>query len=214
MTSIHLPTDGAVSRRDRSTDGPPARTVTVLLTALALVVGLVGPATARGRGFERAVISEGLFYGDFEQDVLLFVGGTTAAICDGADEPTHRARVFERRDGSVDIKVDGSEQPIFLYSSELGAPQFIEATCAAMSDGDDSTVPVEPFAVGEGTVKIRNTIEPDGTFDVVNSTRGSATGPDGTTFRVRGWADLTIVDGVPQGDPADFQGLRVTATGG
>lgn len=188
------------------------RTLSVLVTTIGLVFGLVAAATAQG--FEEGVVTEGgLFYGNFDEDVLLFVGETTADICNGEEQPTHEARVFEHEDGSIVTKVDGSVQPIYLYSSDLGAPEFIGATCAAMFDGDESTVPVEPFAAGEGTVRMRVTIEPAGTLEIVNTTVGSATAGDGTTYRVRAWADLMIVDGVPQGDPADFQGLRIAQAG-
>lgn len=188
------------------------RTVTAVLATCLLLAGSITAATAGPQGYDERPHVEGLFYGDFDQDILLFAGGTTEDFCNGA-EPTHDARVFHRSDGSVEIKVDASEQPIYLYSSPLGAPELIAATCEAMFDGDPATVALEPFAVGDGLIRIRIEVALDGTVHVVNTTVGSASSADGTTWRARGWADLMIVDGIPVGDPADFQGLRVALTG-
>lgn len=189
------------------------RTITVIAVTIMMLSALVIAAQAQGSGgFDEETHQEGLFYGDFDQEILLFAGATTEDFCN-EDEPIHDARVFHRADGSVDIKVDASEQPIYLYSSPLGAPELIDATCEAMFDGDPDTVPLEPFALGDGLVRMRIEIAPDGTAHVVNSTVGNASSADGTTWRVRGWADLMIVDGMPVGDPADFQGLRVVQTG-
>lgn len=188
------------------------RTVTAVLATCLLLAGSITAATAGPRGYDEQPHVEGLFYGDFDQEILLFAGATTEDFCNG-NEPTHDARVFQRSDGSVDIMVDASEQPIYLYSSPLGAPELIAVTCEALFDGDPDTVAPVPFAVGDGLVRMRIDVEPDGTVHVVNSTVGSAISADGTTWRVRGWADLMIVDGMPVGDPADFQGLQVALTG-
>lgn len=187
------------------------RTVTALATCL-LLAGSTTAATAGPQGYDQQQHVEDLFYGDFDLEILLFAGGTAEDTCND-NESTHDARVFTRHDGSVDIKVDASEQPIYLYSTPLGGPEFTDATCEAMFDGDPDTVPLDPFAVGEGLVRMRIGIAPDGTVHIVNSTVGSATSAEGTTWKVRGWADLMIVDGVPIGDPTDFQGLRVRRTG-
>ncbi|MDX1622202.1 MAG: hypothetical protein R3320_14490 [Nitriliruptorales bacterium] len=191
---------------------PTRRTTAFIAATLVMLVGLATGAHAQSAGFDEQQHEEGLFYGNFDQDILLFAGGTTEDACNG-DEPTHSARVFSRHDGSVDIMVDASEQPIYLYSSPLGAPELLAATCAAMFDSDPSTVPLEPFAEGAGLVRMRIEIAADGTVHVVNSTVGAATSADGTTWTVRGWADLMVVDGIPIGDPAEFQGLRITRTG-
>lgn len=212
MTSTPPTTSSFATPNSHRPSRSMRRTLSVLVATIGLVFGLVAAATAQG--FDEGVVTDGgLFYGNFDEDVLLFVGETTADICNGEEQPTHEARVFERRDGSTVTKVDGSVQPIYLYSSDLGAPEFIDATCGAMFDGDASTVPVEPFAEGEGTVRMRDEERPDGTLHTVNSTVGSASTADGTTFRLRAWADLVFIDGVPQGDPADFQGLRIAQTG-
>lgn len=188
------------------------RTITAVLAACLLLAGAATTAAATPRGHDEQPHVEGLFYGNFDEEILLFAGATTEDFCNG-NEPTAPARVFHRRDGSVDIKVDAVTYPTYLYSSPLGAPELIAATCEAMFDGDPDTVPLEPFAVGEGLVRMRIEIAPDGTVHVVNSTVGSATSADGTTWRVRGWADLVIVDGVPVGSPADFQGLAIQQVG-
>lgn len=186
------------------------RTVTVITATITMLVGVIAAAPADGAGFDVRLIEEGLFYGDFDKQVLLFAGATAVDFCND-NEPTHRARVFTRRDGSVDFKVDVSTQPIYLYDSSLGAPELVQMTCEALSKGDPA--PLEPFAEGEGQVRMRVTEAPDGSLHIVNSTVGAASSTDGTTWRVRGWADLMIVEGTPVGSPADFQGLHINQTG-
>lgn len=191
---------------DRSTVRPRA----VIATAFAILFVLVPAAQADSRGFDQVPWTEGFFYGDFE--IALFAGATAAQFCTG-EEPTHDARLFTRRDGTLEFKVDASRQPLYLYATPLGGPEFVEQTCAALLDGDPATVPLEPFAVGEGQVRLRFALAPTGEIHIVNSAIGSATSADGQTWRVRGWADLMVVDGAPVGSPTEFQGLRIARTG-
>jgi hypothetical protein len=178
-----------------------------------MLLTIVTGAQADRAGFEKQAYEEILFYGNFDEEILLFAGGTAEDYCNG-DEPTHEARVFHRSDDSVDIKVNASRQPIYLYETPLSAPALVDATCKVLSDDDPDTVPLEPFAVGDGLVRIRIKIAPrDGPVHVVNSTVGTASSIDGTTWKVRGWANLMIVGGAPAGDPSEFQGLRVSPTG-
>jgi hypothetical protein len=212
---LGVPHQDAATHHPRSMTRPPRkgtptrRTVTVIAATITMLVGLVAAAQAGGSGFDVEPHEEGLFYGDFDREVLLFAGATTEDFCN-ENEPTHAARVFHRNDGSVDIMVDAVRQPIYLYSSSLGGPELIETTCEALAKGES---PLQPFAEGEGLIRMRIGISPDGTVHVVNSTVGAASSVDGTTWRVRGWADLMIVDGAPVGSPTEFQGLRVVQTG-
>lgn len=156
---------------------------------------------------------EALFYGNFTDEVLLFAGATTQDFCTG-NQPTNTARVSTHADGSETVEVDADNQPFHLYASPLGGPELIDATCEAMFDDDPDTVPLAPYATGEGRFRIRIEQAPDGSAHVINSATGSVTSPAGPTWQVRGWADLEIVDGMPLGDPATFQGLAVQRTGG
>jgi hypothetical protein len=184
------------------------RPVAVIVTAVALAVALV-PA-ARAAGFSEVPFEEGgFYYGDLDTGVLLFSGESAEGFCDG-DDVVHDARLFEGADGSLTFKVDDSTQPLYLYATPLDAPVFADATCAALAAGEPI---VEPFATGEGTVRMRLTVNADGTLHMVNSAIGAVTDTDGATWRVRGHADLMIVDGVPVGHPSDFQGLQYTLTG-
>ncbi|HSM43446.1 MAG TPA: hypothetical protein VK969_00355, partial [Acidimicrobiia bacterium] len=65
-----------------------------------------------------------------------------------------------------------------------------------------------------GNLKARISVLPDGVLEVSNSVNGKATSDDATQWKVRTWADLTVIDGVPQGDPAEFQGLKIQQIGG
>jgi len=187
-----------------------ARTTLAFVTATVGVTAMVAtPAAAEPQGYVEQVVPAGLFYGNFELDVLLFTGGGVDEICNGAPEPVVSARVYERNDGSVDVRINAEEISFVLYSSELGAPEFIDQTCEALFDGDPETVPVEPFASGTGKLKQRISSSPDGVDEIVNGVNGFATAPDGTTWKVRTWADFVVDNGVLIGDPAEFQGLSI-----
>lgn len=185
---------------------PMTRTITVLTATITLLVGFMGAAQAGGGGFVAGSHQEGLFYGDLEGGILLFAGATPQEFCAG-DEPIFSTREFSRRDDTIDVMVDAARAPIYLYASDLPAPVLVAATCA----GEASP---EPFAEGEGLIRMRRVEDLLGAPKfAVNSTVGTASSDDGTTWRVRGWADLEFGDDGPIGDPADFQGLRVTMTG-
>lgn len=180
--------------------------------AIAAVVALLALSTgAHAAGYAEVPFEEGgFFYGDLDAGILLFSGESAEGFCDG-DDVVHDARLFNGADGSLTFKVDGSTQPLFLYATPLDAPVFADATCAALEAGEPI---VEPFATGQGEVRMRFTINADGTLHMVNSAIGSVVDETGATWRVRGHADLMIVDGVPVGSPMDFQGLQYTRTGG
>ena len=190
--------------RARATAARPMAVIVAVVALLAVATG------AHAAGYSEVPFEEGgFFYGDLEAGILLFSGESAEGFCDG-DDVVHDARLFEKADGSLTFKVDGSTQPLYLYATPLDAPVFAEATCDALAAGEPI---VEPFAVGEGTVRMRFTINSDGTMHMVNSAIGSVVDEDGTTWRVRGHADLMIVDGVPVGSPTEFQGLQYTPTG-
>lgn len=189
-----------------------ARLAMTTAATLALATTIIDPAHAAAAGYIDIQHTEGFFYGDVDEQVLLFAGGTAEDFCtDG--EATADGRLFLRDDGSIDVKVDADERDIHLYATPLGGPEFVEQTCAWLFDGDDATTPLQPFAQGEGRSRLRIEVTADGVVNIVNSTVGSATAQDGTTWRVRGWADLSIVDGAPVGTPDEFQGLHVQRTG-
>lgn len=197
-----------MTRRQQTT-----RTLATVLAAALLLTGLATTASADPNGHEEVDHGIGRFYGNFEEEVLLFSAGTPEDICTGSPEPTVTARVFDRRDGSADLMVNTRDVPIFLYHSPLGAPEFIDQTCGAIFDGDPTTTPVQPFAVGTAQMKERITFHPDGFQEHSNGVNGMATSPDGTQWKVRTWADFAIDDGVLIGDPAEFQGLDIRRVG-
>ncbi len=189
------------------------RTIGVVLAACFLLAGPTTAASAVPQGHEQQEHMAGRFYGNFELEILLFTGDEVTNICNGASEPIVTARVFSRQDGTVDLKVNARDMPIFLYHSPLGAPEFIDATCQAMFDGDPTTTPVQAFATGTANFRERITVHPDGFEEHVNGVNGEATSPDGTSWKVRTWADFAIDDGMLIGDPADFQGLTIHRMG-
>jgi hypothetical protein len=129
------------------------------------------------------------------------------SFCDG-DPGTAPLRVFERNDGSVDLMVDARNQPFWVYHSDIDPPVLVEQVCTGQ------IAPPEVFATGTANLKVRISILPGGVLEVRNSVNGKATADDGTQWKVRTWADLTVINGVPQGNPAEFQGVKIHQIGG
>ena len=194
--------------RNRSQKRKFGTALVVVATALA---ALVAPSNAMPKGHVEQEIGVGYFYGTFNQspNIQLIVGGAVEEFCDvSPDDPfngepgTTTARIFERRDGSVDIRVFDKNQPIHLYETDVeGAPVWIEEVCAEYVETGTT---LEPLASGTGILRAHVAIDTAGVIDVFNAVHGWATGPDGTRYKVDASADLVVVDGVPVGNPEDF----------
>lgn len=195
-------------------------TIGVAAAAAALVGGVAAPTVveAEPQGYFEQEFAVGFFYGTFGEDpnIVLLVGGTAVEFCLDDPDPfvgepgVAPSRVFVRDDGRVDIKVNDTDQPIYLYESSGEAPDVIAETCEALFDDDPATTPLEPFASGAADLKVRIGVISDDLVDVFNSVNGTATGTDGTEYKVRASADLIVENGVPQGDPAEFVSFALT----
>jgi hypothetical protein len=185
-----------------------------LVAAIAMLGGTTTSASAEPQGHVREELGLGYFYGTFDQDpnITVLAGGRAEEFCDdNPDDPfnaepgTVAGRLYPRGDGSLDIRATSPSEPFHLYEQTVGeAPEWIEAVCATyVADG---TIP-EPFASGTGHLKIRVTVDGN-VVDVFNSITGIATSPE-SAYHVRAWADVIVVDGVPQGNPADFVGTEI-----
>jgi hypothetical protein len=182
----------------------------VLAVSFLAAAVLASPASAEPQGYFGSQEEIGFFYGTFDQspNIALLVGGPAEEFCEG-DPGTAFHRLFFRSDGSLDIKVNDKDQPIYLYniSSDFdGIPPWLDQVC------QDGLTP-EPFASGTADLKIRVSVLSPTLVDVSNSVNGKATGTDGTEYKVRGWADLIVENGIPVGDPADFVGFKLTEIG-
>lgn len=210
------------TRHTLANAGPAGRSagrkLAILLAALAVLASFAIPASADPQGYIEAPFGVGYFYQSFDggPNVVLLAGGTAEAFCATAEadevdpfnaEPgVADSRIFLGEDGSVDIKVNDKSQPIHLY--DMGedynaAPDWINAVCGGL----------EPvlFASGEANLKVRIDLSADGPPEhVFNSVNGKATAPDGTEYKVRGWADVPFEDGMPVGIPPDWVGLELT----
>lgn len=182
------------------------RKMTLLVMVTAMIVASAAPAWAQSRGFVEDEFQYGFFYANFDAGVSVFVGGPVESFCEG--EPgSAPLRVFERKDGSVDLKVDAKNEPIWVYQSDIDPPVLVEQVCTGQ------IAPPEAFATGTANLKVRISILTDGTEEIFNSLNGKATAVDGTQWKIRTWADFSVVDGVLQGDPAEFQGVRIQQIG-
>lgn len=178
------------------------RKTTLLVAAVAMIMVTAAPAGAEPRGFVGDELHYGFFYASFDLGVAVFAGGPVESFCE--DDPgSAPLRVFERSDGSVDLKVDAGNQPIWVYDSDVEPPVLVDHVCGGQ------IAPPEVFASGTANLKVRISILANGVQEVSNSVNGTATAADGTQWKVRTWADLTVVDGIPQGDPAEFQGVKI-----
>ena len=194
---------------------------TAAATAVA-VVSLASPTAvhAEPQGYLQDDLGVGFFYGTFDQspDLALLVGGTVEEFCeDNPDDPFNAEpglaplRVFLRRSGDVDLKVNDKDQPIHLYEQfDAVGPEWLAGVCADHFDEDPATTVPPPIASGTADLKVRISILSDDLAEVFNSVNGTAAATDGAEFKVRGWADLVVQDGVPVGDPSEFVGLEVT----
>jgi hypothetical protein len=182
----------------------------IAILTVMLVVGLAVPAGAQPKGYIEDQFEYVFFYGTFDKspNVALFAGGTIEEFCYG-DPGTAPLRVFLRSDGTVDLKVNDKDQPIFLYYTDFNdIPEWLGAICPGIIESGDA--PPEPFATGDADLKVRIGLISDDLVEVFNSVNGKATGTDGTEYTVRGTADLIIENGVPVGDPRDFVGFKLT----
>jgi hypothetical protein len=183
---------------------------TTLALGLAAAPSQAKPEAGSGaRGFNATELDYGFFYGTFDQtpNVALFAGGPIEDSCFG-ETGSAPLRVFERTDGSVDLKVNDRDQPIYLYYTEFNdIPVWLGAVCPGIVQGDD---PPEPFATGAADLKVRISVVSEDVQEIFNSVNGKATGVDGTEYKVRGSADLVVEGGVPVGDPRDFVGFKLT----
>jgi len=187
---------------------PMSKRLIAIFTVM-LMVGVAAPASADPQGFIEDEFEYGFFYGTFDQspNVALFAGGRIEEFCFG-DPGTAPLRVFLRNDGTVDLKVNDKDQPIFLYDTEFNdIPTWLGAICPGIAGGD---TPPEPFATGDADLKVRITVVSDDLLEIFNSVNGKATGTDGTEYKVRGTADLIVENGVPLGDPREFVGFKLT----
>ena len=181
----------------------------IAIFTVMLMVGVAAPASADPQGFIEDEFEYGFFYGTFDQspNVALFAGGRIEEFCFG-DPGTAPLRVFLRNDGTVDLKVNDKDQPIFLYDTEFNdIPTWLGAICPGIAGGD---TPPEPFAMGDADLKVRITVVSDDLLEIFNSVNGKAIGTDGTEYKVRGTADLIVENGVPLGDPREFVGFKLT----
>jgi hypothetical protein len=189
---------------------PHIRTLAIA-GATALALGLTAGASASAKGFMQEELEYGYFYGTFDQtpNVVLSAGGEIQEFCGDPGEPgTAPMRVFPRKDGSVDLRVNAKDQEINLYYTDaVGAPEWLEEICPGIDDGD---APPVPFATGDADLKVRTTVVSPDLVEVFNSVNGKARGADGTAYKVRATADLVVEDGVPVGDPRDFIGFKLT----
>jgi hypothetical protein len=183
------------------------------IAAAALFVSVLGPATAHAepQGYIQDEFAVGLVYGTFEgageKNFTLLAGGTVEEFC--PDDPgTAPMRVFLRNNGTVDLKVNDKDQPIYLYEQTVGDSfDWIDAVCGELEGNPDT---VEPYAIGTADLKVRTSVISDELVDVFNSVNGELIASDDTEYRVRASADLIVENGVPVGNPADFVSFELT----
>lgn len=191
-------------------------TTAFAVAALSAVSALPGAAAhSRHKDFRIEMVPVHKFYGDFENGYALFAGLSPEDYCNDVAPPMAEAKVFERGDGTLKVKVHhANDVDLFLYEFDGPPPALIGATCDAMFDDDPATEPLQPLAIGSGRVRIIDsgleTLDAPGGYHASNSTKGKVTAADGRRWKVRGLANLDLEDdGFPIGDPVDFQSLKL-----
>jgi hypothetical protein len=182
-----------------------------MLTVLLALMLVATTASAEPQGYVEDEYQYGFFYGtpetfQGEEGLVTFAGGPAEAFCDG-DPGTATARMFFRQDGSIDLKVDAKDQPIWVYETDLEAMELLDEACTS------GTVP-DAFATGTAALKVRMTINTDGSLAIFNSINGTAIADDGSGWKVRGSADFGVDEnGGLIGNPEEFVVLEIRQIG-
>lgn len=191
----------------------------VACVAVLATLGAIGTPASGQEGGQTVPAGVGFVYSTFGEspDIVALAGGTAEEFCESnPDDPFNgepgvaTQRIREWPDGSIRFTINSRSQALHLYEVDGAAPVWLEETCDAHLSGQSTP---EPFASGTARVRSRVTVRPDGVVDVFNSASGEVRGSDGERYRVRGTADLVVVDGAPVGDPPDFVDLRVRRIG-
>lgn len=188
-------------------------TIGAVIAAGALTSIVLGPAPALAepQGYDQGDAGVALVYGTFnppgETNQVLLLGGDLEGFCEagpaGPGPGEAPARFFMRNDGSLDVKINDKDQPIYLYEQTLGDPltEWLPAVCGAYGNG----VALPPaVAAGTADLKVRDAVISDELIEVFNSANGHLTATDdsGTEYRVRASADFSLVPLLdPNGDP-------------
>ncbi len=213
-------------------------TIGAVIAAGTLTGILLGPATAQAepQGYDQGDAGVALVYGTFnppgETNQTLLVGGDLEGFCEagpaGPGPGDAPARFYTRTDGTLDVKINDKDQPIYLYEQTVGDAlvDWLPEVCGAYFGGA-----ALPPAVAEGTadLKVRDSVISDELIEVFNSVNGHLTATDGSgaEYRVRSSADFTLVplldangnpvldpNGdpilIPEGDPAEFVSFDLT----
>lgn len=187
------------------------------LATAAMVGSALGPATAHAepQGYIQDEFTVGFVYGTFNEgtNLTLIAGGTLEEYCP-EDPGIAPLRVFPRRNGTVDLKVNDNDQPIYLYEQTYGdSLEWIYSVCSDLTANPDAAAPV-PFASGTADLKVRISVISDDLEEIFNSVNGELVASDGTRYRVQASADLVVENDVPVGNPADFVSFELKQIGG
>jgi hypothetical protein len=189
-----------------------ARGTCVVATLVAMTFVVAG--TVDAKGYDEDTLDFGFFYDDLAAGYVATAGVPIEDFC--LDAPAEAdLRVFSRRDGTATLKSRGQRDvAIYLYEFAGPAPALVEVACEAIFDGDPATEPPVALATGSGLLKVTvvgiEGPEDIGGYSMFNSINGIVTATDGAQWKVRAHADFDLDDdGVPIGDPSEFQGLDV-----
>lgn len=124
-----------------------------------------------------------------EDGVIVITGPEFQQGCLGLGFAQPVTSFINRPDGTEISHYHVTDQ---IQVFEGGDPfALIDAACGAIFDGDPSTAPPQPIAVGEGRVQHRQSVSPDGIVDGHNSVTGHVTTLIGDRVRVNAFAQFT-----------------------
>lgn len=172
------------------------RTKSLLAVLLAVLMGAfsIAPASAQppdeSGAVTRFIAEVGLVFGD---DGVVALGGPSFEEgCLGEGFlPVLVSRV-ERGNGTIFEHYTSEATQLQLFEGD-DPFAIIGAACGALFDGDPTTDPPEPIAVGTASYNFRATIT-DGVAEIHDSLNGQVTFTNGRTAHVRA-SDWYIVDG-------------------
>ena len=192
------------------------RKLIAFISTGALIFALAGVAVAAPPAesgvVQRAPSSnEGYVYRD--GGVIVLTGPEWQEGCEGEGFGETDALLVGPPNGSFQEHFSVDDEQILVFDDTAGPALddifiWIDENCNAALDGDPTTTPEDPIAVGEGKLSFHLRVDAEGVAHIHNGIKGMVTTTDGDRVHVNTFAKLT--DG-PGG--LDLQILRINYGG-
>ncbi len=161
------------------------RTAAILTAVIAIQLGISLPASADPPSSSGAVERTEHFGGLFAEadGFIVTAGPSMEEACTGQITSIVSIMEVARANGSLSVTEKMNDE-LRVYEGEDLFTDVLFPSCAAISDGDPLTGPVEPVAVGSGTVSINIVFAEDFSHRFLFSMRGDVVDLSGQEWRI------------------------------